>query len=134
MEVSAIANSPVQQKKQPAKSSVLRTAVGGATIGAAVNGIKSFVSQKSILKNGDVYIKQITDAMEQTTEPALKEHLKTVAEATENYVKRGKVDIKAVGSMALKGALMFGVVFAGVELISRAFRKGKAKAAQPKQV
>lgn len=134
MEVSAIVNSPAQKQKQAAKSGLLRTAAGGATIGAAINGIKAFTSQKAILKNGDVYLKQITDAMEQATEPAVKEQLKTFFDATEKFVKGGKVNMKAVGLTALKGAAMCALFVTGIELVSRLFKKSKAKTAQPKQV
>lgn len=134
MEVSAIVNSPAQQKKHAANSGLVRSAIGGATIGAAINGIKAFSSQKALLKNGDVYLKEIGEAIEQTSEPAIKEQLQKYAESVSNFVKGGKVNMKAIGLTALKGAAMCALFVTGIELVSRLFRKGKAKTAQPKQV
>ena len=134
MEVSAIVNSPAQQKKQAAKSNVLRSAIGGAGIGAALHGFQAFSAQKQILKNGDVYLKEISEKMAEVAEPAVKEQLQGYADKLAKFIEGGKVDLKAIGKSALKGAAMCAAVFAGVELISSAIKKGKAKKAQPKQV
>ncbi len=134
MEVSAIGNSPAPQQKKAKKGSILKSAIGGATIGAAVNGVQAVAQQKAILKNGDVFLKEIVETMNQIPDPVAKEEFAKIAEATEQFIKGGKLNMKAVGMTALKGAAMFGLVFAGFEVISNIVKKAKAKKAQPKQV
>ncbi|MBR6164146.1 hypothetical protein IKQ26_09725 [bacterium] len=133
MEVSAIQNSPMQHQKQVKRNNILTSALSGAGIGAAINGFQSFSQQKQLLKNGDAFIKNMTEEIAQITEPELKQQAEKVAQATTDFIKAGKINLKAIGINALKGALMFGIVFAGVEVISNAIRNAKAKK-QAKQV
>ena len=129
MEVSAIVNSPAGQQKQVKNNSVLRAAIGGAGIGAAINGITNFAGQKSLLKHGDVYLKTMHEAAEKVTEPIAKETYHKLADELQTFLKNGKVDMKKVGKNALSGALTFAVFFAGFELISNAIKNHKAKKA-----
>ena len=132
MEVSAIVNSPAQQQKQVKRNGVLGAAISGAGIGAVVNGISNFAGQKSLLKNGDVYLKSMAEAAQQVTEPAAKEVYQKAAEELQTFIKNGKVDFKKVGKNALHGAITFAAFFAGFELISSAIRNHKAKKAAKK--
>jgi len=135
MEVSAIVNSPVQHQKQVKRSKVASSFLSGAGIGAAINGFQNFAQQKSILKNGDAFIKNMTDEIAKISEPELKAQAEKAAEATKEFIKAGKVNLKSIGIAAIGGALLFGTVFAGVEIISNAIKNRKAnKSAQPKQV
>lgn len=135
MEVSAIQNSPIQHQKQVKRSSVMTSALSGAGIGAVINGLQCYSQQKQLLKNGDVLIKNMTEEIAKITEPELKQQAEKVAEETAKFVKAGKINLKGIGLNALKGALMFGIVFAGVELISKAIKGSKAKkAAKAQQV
>ena len=127
MEVSAIVNSPKQQQKQTNRNRVLVSAASGAGIGAVINGVQSYAQQKSILKAGDEYVKRLGEELVKITDPQQKQEAAEVIKMTQDFVHSGKVNLKAVGITALKGALMFGAVFAGVELISNAIKNAKAK-------
>lgn len=133
MEVSAIVNSPAQQQKQVKRNGVLRAAIGGAGIGAVINGVTNFAGQKSLLKHGDAYLKNMTEVIENTAEPTVKEAYTKIAEELQTFLKNGKVDMKQLGKNALRGAVTFGIFFAGFELISNAIKNHKAKKAS-KQV
>lgn len=138
MEVSAIVNSPAQQQKQAKRNGVLRSAVAGAGIGGVLNGVQSFVQQKAFIKNGDAFLKNMTEEIGKISDEEIKKAAVDTFQKAENFIKAGKVDMKAVGLTALKGAALFGAVFAGIELISNAFAARKAKKqnaqAQAKQV
>ena len=127
MEVSAIVNSPKQQQKQTNRNRVLVSAASGAGIGAVINGVQSYAQQKSILKAGDEYVKRLGEELVKITDPQQKQEAAEVIKMTQDFVHSGKVNLKTVGITALKGALMFGAVFAGVELISNAIKNAKAK-------
>ena len=136
MEVSAIGNSPVKQQKQVKRNGVLRSAAAGAGIGAVINGIQNFASQKALIKNGDAFLKNMSEEIGQIPDENIKKAAVESFHKAEQFIKAGKVDLKAVGLTALKGAVMFGAVFAGVELISNALaaRKNNKQQTQAKQI
>ncbi len=136
MEVSAIQNTPIPQQKQIQCNTVLTSALSGAGIGAVINGFQSFSHQKQLLKNGDVVIKNMAEEIAKISEPEMKQQAESVFNATKKFITKGKISPKAIGINALKGAVMFGVVFAAVEVISKAIKGAKAKkpALAPKQV
>lgn len=134
MEVSAIQNTPIPKQNQVKRNTVLTSALGGAGIGAVINGFQSFSQQKQLLKNGDVVIKNMAEEIGKITEPEMKKQAQSVLDATQKFIAEGKISPKAIGINALKGAVMFGAVFAAVEVISKAIKAAKAKkAAQPPQ-
>lgn len=99
----------------------------GAAVGATVIGGLNYASQKHILKNGDVYLKQMegevakqmrfcTPFFRGTQEAAdvAKEALQKSLDQFKQFVQNGKVDFKKVATRAGIGALIVGATVAGI--------------------
>ena len=108
----------------------------GAIVGATARGGHNYIEQINILKNGDVYVKQMegecakqleycTPFFKGTQEAAdiAKQALQNNLNKIKEFVSNGKIDFRQVAKQAGIGALIAGATWAGIYALIQLVKK-----------